>query len=112
MYQVFYCEEFSDCALGDDKNPLRKKFNAIVKDLKENRHTNLGDVKLIKGDGGVKYFRAKLSDADRLLFTSIKYKKEGKEEDAFVIFMIQYDFQNNKSIFFFAFFFILYTRKQ
>ncbi|MBD0391581.1 ankyrin repeat domain-containing protein [Wolbachia endosymbiont of Pentalonia nigronervosa] len=99
MYQVFYCEEFSDCALGDDKNPLRKKFNAIVKDLKENRHTNLGDVKLIKGDGGVKYFRAKLSDADRLLFTSIKYKKEGKEEDAFVILEVILNHEYNKSKF-------------
>lgn len=101
MYQVFYCEEFSDCALGDDKNPLRKKFNAIIKDLKENRHINLGDVKLIKGDGGVKYFRAKLSDADRLLFTSIKYKKEGeeKEEDAFVILEIILNHEYNKSKF-------------
>lgn len=71
MRDVFYCDEFNDHDLDNGKTPLREKLNEIIKDLEENKYINLGGIKLIKGDGDVKYFRAKLSDSDRLLFTSI-----------------------------------------
>lgn len=95
MYPVFYCDEFDELDLDNGGSPLRKKFDAIIKDLKENEHTSLGDIKLISGDGGVKYFRAKLSDSDRLLFTSIKYNNE----DAFVILEVILNHKYDKSKF-------------
>ncbi|WP_447933181.1 DEAD/DEAH box helicase family protein [Wolbachia endosymbiont of Dactylopius coccus] len=101
MYFVFYCDEFSEDDLVRDGKSLKRKYDELVQDLKANKHTTLGDVKLIKGDGDIKYFRAKLSDSDRLLFTSIKYKKEGeeKEGDAFVILEIILNHEYKKSKF-------------
>ncbi len=81
--------------LGDGKSPLRKKFNSIVKDLEENEHTDLGNIKLIKGDGDIKYLRAKLIDGDRLLFTSIEYNNES----AFVILEVILNHRYDKSKF-------------
>ncbi|WP_425386501.1 hypothetical protein [Wolbachia endosymbiont (group A) of Barypeithes pellucidus] len=81
MHPVFLYDEFNDHDLGDGESPLRKKFNAIVEDLEKGGGTHQGSIKLIHSKGGVKYLRAKLSDRDRLLFTSIKYNNEG----AFVI---------------------------
>ncbi len=94
MYPVFRCYEFNECDLGDDEDPLRKKFNEIIKDLEENKYTSLGDVKLITGDGGIKYFRAKLSDSDRLLFTSIRHN----DKDVFVILevILNHDYHKSK----------------
>ncbi|OAB81054.1 hypothetical protein WSTR_04765 [Wolbachia endosymbiont of Laodelphax striatellus] len=94
MSGVFYYKEFNDHDLGDNENPLGKKFNEIIKDLEENKYTNLGGIKLIKGDGDVKYFRAKLSDSDSLLFTSIKHN----DKDAFVILevILNHDYQKSK----------------
>lgn len=95
MYPVFYYHEFNKCDLESDGRSLGKKFNELIVDLKENRNTNLGDVKLISGSGGVKFFRAKLSDKDRLLFTSIKYDSRG----AFVILEVILDHRYDKSKF-------------
>lgn len=81
MSIVLFYKKFNDHDLGDDKSSLRKKFNEIIKDLKENNSTSQGNIKLIKGDGNIEYSRAKLSDSDRLLFTSIKHNNK----DAFVI---------------------------
>lgn len=81
MGGIFLYKEFNDCDLDNGKTPLREKFNEIIKDLEENKYTNLGGTKLIKGDGDIKYFRAKLSDSNRLLFTSIKHNNE----DAFIV---------------------------
>jgi len=94
MSGVFFYKEFNDHDLDNGKTPLREKFNEIVKDLEENKYTNLGDTKLIKGDGDIKYFRAKLSNSDRLLFTSIKHDNE----DAFVILevILNHDYQKSK----------------
>lgn len=94
MSIVFYSEEFNDCDLDNGKTPLREKFNEIIKDLKENNSTSQGNIKLIKGDGNIKYFRAKLSDSDRLLFTSIKHNNE----DAFVILevILNHDYHKSK----------------
>lgn len=95
MYPVFYYHEFNKCDLESDGRSLGKKFNELILDLKKNRNTNLGDVKLINGSGGVKFFRAKLSDKDRLLFTSIKYDNRG----AFVILEVILDHRYDKSKF-------------
>lgn len=94
MYSIFYCKGFNDYDLGNDKSPLRRKFNEIIKDLEENNRASQGDIKLIKGDGDVRYFRAKLSDSDRLLFTLIK----SNNEDAFVILevILNHDYQKSK----------------
>ncbi|WP_341823672.1 DEAD/DEAH box helicase family protein [Wolbachia endosymbiont (group A) of Agelastica alni] len=81
MHPVFLYDEFNYHDLGDGESPLRKKFVSIVEDLERKGGTHQGSIKLIHGKGGVKYLRAKLSDRDRLLFTSIKYNNEG----AFVI---------------------------
>ncbi|XCA36071.1 MAG: ankyrin repeat domain-containing protein [Wolbachia endosymbiont of Armadillidium vulgare] len=91
---VFYCNEFNEHDLGDNENPLRRKFNAIVKDLEENNSTSQGNIKLIKGDGNIEYFRAKLSDSDRLLFTSTKHN----DKDAFVILevILSHDYRKSK----------------
>lgn len=93
MYSIFYCKGFNNYDLGDDKSPLRRKFNEIIKDLEENNRTSQGDIKLIKGDGNVRYFRAKLSDSDRLLFTIIKRNNK----DAFVILevILNHDYQKS-----------------
>ncbi|WP_395461027.1 ankyrin repeat domain-containing protein [Wolbachia endosymbiont (group B) of Ablattaria laevigata] len=94
MSIVFYCEEFNDCDLDNGKTPLRKKFNEIIKDLEENNSTSQGNIKLIKGDGNIEYFRAKLSDSDRLLFTRRKHN----DKDAFVILevILNHDYHKSK----------------
>lgn len=94
MSIVLFYKKFNDHDLGDDKSPLRKKFNEIVKDLKENNSTSQGNIKLIKGDGNIDYSRAKLSDSDRLLFTSIKHNNK----DAFVILevILNHDYHKSK----------------
>ncbi|WP_264704605.1 ankyrin repeat domain-containing protein [Wolbachia endosymbiont (group B) of Apotomis betuletana] len=94
MSIVFYCEEFNDCDLDNGKTPLRKKFNEIIKDLEENNITSQGNIKLIKGDGNIEYFRAKLSDSDRLLFTRRKHN----DKDAFVILevILNHDYHKSK----------------
>lgn len=73
---VFFYDKFKDSDLGNDESPLRKKFNSIIKDLKENKLTHQGSIKLISSKGGIKYLRAKLSGKDRLLFTQVKYNNE------------------------------------
>ncbi|WP_264338206.1 ankyrin repeat domain-containing protein [Wolbachia endosymbiont (group A) of Cheilosia soror] len=80
MYPVFYCKDFNEHDLGNDENPLRKKFNSIVKDLKEKNGTHQGRIKTMSG-GDFPCLRAKLSSDGRLLFTRIKYNNE----DAFVM---------------------------
>ncbi|WP_264729841.1 ankyrin repeat domain-containing protein [Wolbachia endosymbiont (group B) of Episyrphus balteatus] len=94
MSIVFYCEEFNECDLDNGKTPLRKKFNEIIKDLEENNSTSQGNIKLIKGDGNIEYFRAKLSDSDRLLFTRRKHN----DKDAFVILevILNHDYHKSK----------------
>lgn len=94
MSIVLFYKKFNDHDLGDDKSPLRKKFNEIIKDLKENNSTSQGNIKLIKGDGNIEYFRAKLSDSDRLLFTSIKHNNE----DAFILLevILNHDYHKSK----------------
>lgn len=94
MNIVLFYKKFNDHDLGDDKSPLRKKFNEIIKDLKENNSTSQGNIKLIKGDGNIEYSRAKLSDSDRLLFTSIKHNNK----DAFVILevILNHDYHKSK----------------
>ncbi|MGL9758302.1 MAG: ankyrin repeat domain-containing protein [Wolbachia sp.] len=94
MSIVFYCEEFNDCDLDNGKTSLRKKFNEIIKDLEENNSTSQGNIKLIKGDGNIEYFRAKLSDSDRLLFTRRKHN----DKDAFVILevILNHDYHKSK----------------
>ncbi|OJH31309.1 MAG: ankyrin repeat domain-containing protein [Wolbachia endosymbiont of Armadillidium vulgare] len=94
MSIVFYCEEFNDCDLDNGKTPLRKKFNEIIKDLEENNSTSQGNIKLIKGCGNIEYFRAKLSDSDRLLFTRRKHN----DKDAFVILevILNHDYHKSK----------------
>uniref|UniRef100_UPI002FD312CF DEAD/DEAH box helicase family protein n=1 Tax=Wolbachia endosymbiont of Pentidionis agamae TaxID=3110435 RepID=UPI002FD312CF len=94
MSLVFYSQEFNESDLGDDESPLRKKFDLIVEDLKENKSTNLGKIKLISGIGNAKYFRAKLDKANRLLFTSVKHN----DENAFVILevILNHDYQKSK----------------
>lgn len=62
MSGVFYYKEFNDHDLDDDENPLGKEFNSIIKDLKENKLTHQGNIKLISSKGNIKYLRAKLSD--------------------------------------------------
>lgn len=94
MSGVFFYKEFNDFDLGDSNSPLRKKFDVIIKDLEESKHTSLGDIKLITGDGGIKYLRAKLNDSDRLLFTSIRYN----DKDVFVILevILNHDYHKSK----------------
>ncbi|MFP3023051.1 MAG: hypothetical protein ACEY3K_09140 [Wolbachia sp.] len=94
MSGVFYYKEFNDHDLGDDENPLGKKFNAIIKDLKENKLTHQGNIKLISSKGNIKYLRAKLSDEGRLLFTSTKHNNE----DIFVILEVipNHDYENSR----------------
>jgi hypothetical protein len=94
MYPVFYYKEFNDRDLGNGESPLRKKFDSIITDLGENKYPSLGDIKLITGDGGIKYFRAKLSDSDRLLFTIIRHN----DKDVFVILevILNHDYQKSK----------------
>ncbi|WP_143689521.1 UvrD-helicase domain-containing protein [Wolbachia endosymbiont of Nilaparvata lugens] len=95
MSIVLFYKKFNDRDLGDDKSPLRKKFNEIIKDLKENNSTSQGNIKLVKGDGNIEYSRAKLSDSDRLLFTSIKHNNK----DAFVILEVILNHDYHKSRF-------------
>ncbi|WCR59763.1 MAG: hypothetical protein PG978_001211 [Wolbachia endosymbiont of Ctenocephalides felis wCfeF] len=95
MSVVFYYKEFNDHDLGDDNSHLRNKFNAIIKDLEENEYTSLGDTKLISGNGSTKYFRAKLSNKDRLLFTSIRHN----DKDVFVILEVILNHDYHKSNF-------------
>ncbi|WP_353277463.1 hypothetical protein [Wolbachia endosymbiont (group B) of Villa cingulata] len=95
MSIVLFYKKFNDHDLGDDKNSLRKKFNEIIKDLKENNSTSQGNIKLIKGDGNIEYSRAKLSDSNRLLFTSIKHNNK----DAFVILEVILNHDYHKSRF-------------
>ncbi|WP_353279746.1 ankyrin repeat domain-containing protein [Wolbachia endosymbiont (group B) of Xanthorhoe designata] len=95
MSIVLFYKKFNDHDLGDDKSSLRKKFNEIIKDLKENNSTSQGNIKLIKGDGNIEYSRAKLSDSDRLLFTSIKHNNK----DAFVILEVILNHDYHKSRF-------------
>ncbi|MFP3023977.1 MAG: UvrD-helicase domain-containing protein [Wolbachia sp.] len=78
MSTVFYYKGFDENALG---NIERKKFDEIVKDLKGNKLTYQGNIKLISSKGGIKYLRAKLSDEGRLLFTQVKHNNE----DVFVM---------------------------
>lgn len=94
MSIVLFYKKFNDHDLGDDKSSLRKKFNEIIKDLKENNSTSQGNIKLIKGDGNIEYSRAKLSDSDRLLFTSIKIDNK----DAFIILevILNHDYHKSK----------------
>ncbi|WP_156220899.1 hypothetical protein, partial [Wolbachia endosymbiont of Operophtera brumata] len=94
MSIVLFYEKFNDEALDNGKTPLRGKFNEIIKDLEENNSTSQGNIKLIKGDGNIEYFRAKLSDSDRLLFTGIKIDNK----DAFVILevILNHDYHKSK----------------
>ncbi|WP_264331228.1 UvrD-helicase domain-containing protein [Wolbachia endosymbiont (group B) of Erebia ligea] len=94
MSIILFYKKFNDHDLGDDKSSLRKKFNEIIKDLKENNSTSQGNIKLIKGDGNIEYSRAKLSDSDRLLFTSIKIDNK----DAFIILevILNHDYHKSK----------------
>ncbi|MGL9779673.1 MAG: ankyrin repeat domain-containing protein, partial [Wolbachia sp.] len=70
------------------------KFNAIIEDLEENKSTNQGDIKLIRCKEGIKYFRAKLSDRDRLLFKAMKHG----DKDIFVILevILNHDYRRSK----------------
>ncbi|MGL9688732.1 MAG: DEAD/DEAH box helicase family protein [Wolbachia sp.] len=72
---------------------LKKKFNSIVKDLKENKLTYQGSIKLISSKGGIKYLWAKLSDKDRLLFTQIKHNNK----DIFIMLevILNHDYKNS-----------------
>ncbi|WP_353283072.1 UvrD-helicase domain-containing protein [Wolbachia endosymbiont (group A) of Pogonocherus hispidulus] len=95
MCPVFYYENFNEPGLGDNGNPLRRKFNTIVKDLSENKCTYQGSIKLIPSKGGIKYLRAKLSDKGRLLFTWVRYKNE----DVFVMLEVIPDHDYKSSYF-------------
>ncbi|WP_253302393.1 UvrD-helicase domain-containing protein [Wolbachia endosymbiont of Psylliodes chrysocephala] len=94
MHPVFLYDKFNYHDLDDGKIFLRGKFNAIIKDLEENKSTNQGDIKLIRGKGGIKYFRAKLSNRDRLLFKAIRYG----DKDVFVILeaILNHDYRKSK----------------
>ncbi|MDR1139074.1 MAG: ankyrin repeat domain-containing protein [Rickettsiales bacterium] len=94
MSIVFYCKEFNDHDLGDSESPLRKKFNAIIKDLEENKFTYQGSIELIPSDGGNQYLRAKLSYKGRLLFTQTKHNNK----DIFVMLEVipNHDYHKSK----------------
>lgn len=96
MSIILFCKEFEEQSKHhlNDESPLRRKLNEIIKDLEENNSTSQGDIKLIKGDGNIEYFRAKLSDSDRLLFRHIKYN----DKDAFVILevILNHDYHKSK----------------
>ncbi|WP_353283779.1 DEAD/DEAH box helicase family protein [Wolbachia endosymbiont (group A) of Lypha dubia] len=94
MSTIFFYKEFNDHDLGNGESFLRKKFNTTIKDLKENKLTCQGNIKLISSRGGIKYLRAKLSDSDRLLFTSIEHNGE----DVFVILEVipNHDYENSR----------------
>ncbi|MGL9758429.1 MAG: AAA family ATPase [Wolbachia sp.] len=94
MSAVFLYKEFNEHDLGNGDNPLKKKFNMIIKDLKENKLTYQGNIKLVSSKGGIKYLRAKLSDEGRLLFTQTKHNNE----DIFVILEVitNHDYENSR----------------
>ncbi|WP_250296688.1 ankyrin repeat domain-containing protein [Wolbachia endosymbiont of Oedothorax gibbosus] len=94
MSAIFFYKEFNGHDLGKGESPLRKKFNTIIKDLKENKLTHQGNIKLISSKGGIKYLRAKLSDEGRLLFTNTKHNNK----DVFVILEVipNHDYENSR----------------
>ncbi|WP_108784641.1 hypothetical protein [Wolbachia endosymbiont of Bemisia tabaci] len=81
MSIILYYKNFNDKDLGSDKDPLRKKFNAIIQDLEKENGTHQGNISPIHSKGGITYLHARLSHQARLLFTYTKHNNE----DAFIM---------------------------
>uniref|UniRef100_A0AAU7YLK4 Ankyrin repeat domain-containing protein n=2 Tax=unclassified Wolbachia TaxID=2640676 RepID=A0AAU7YLK4_9RICK len=95
MSIILYYKNFNDKDLGSDKDPLRKKFNAIIQDLEKENGTHQGNISPIHSKGGITYLHARLSHQARLLFTYTKHNNE----DAFIMLEVISDHKYRKSVF-------------